>query len=138
MKKIKMLRSVSGAPDGLVTLSYFKDMIYPTSTHPITDFLYNVFVNQLKAAVDYVEPAAVARHKAKVERKMEKAAPQNKAISSAPENKVPEKKKLTEKDFKELGAGQVRGKALGAGVDLSDKPANTSAKILVEVFLGRQ
>ena len=90
--------------------------------------MYDVFVNQLKAAVDYVTPPEVIRK----QQKMMRSAPQNKAIESAPSNK------LTKEDFKGLSAKGVRAKARKAGVELKDKPFNTSAEKLVDTFLMRQ
>ena len=127
-----MKQTISGAPDGLTVYEYHEGSTYPNDDTPLNDVLYDVFVNQLGAAEDYQEPAAFTRKKEKMEKKMKKLAPSNKAIKSAPSNK------LEKSDFKGLGAGQIRKKAKDAGIDLSDKPFNASAKLLIEAFLQRQ
>jgi|SaaInl7_200m_RNA_FD_contig_21_2891333_length_966_multi_11_in_0_out_0_2 hypothetical protein len=145
MKKIVMSKTVSGAPDGLHVFVYEEGKIYPNAAVPLSEELYDVFVNQIKAAVDYVKPEAVVKHELKLEakqqpkpefkRKNQGPSPENKAIKSAPEDKSG---KLTAADFEGLGAGKVRQLASKHGVDLKDKPFNTMAKNLVTAFLERQ
>ena len=125
-----MLKTTSGAPDGLTVCLYEEGKTYPNDKVELSEELYDVFVNQIKVAQDYEKPASFVRKEQKFVRKMEPA-PKNKAIAAAPSNKV------TKKDFKELGAGQVRKLAKKHGVDLKDKPFNTSAKNLIETFFQR-
>ena len=140
MKKIVMLQTGKGAPDNLHVKLYEKGLVYPNAQTELSDELYDIFVNQLGIAEDYVKPEAVAKHEKKKKFFGKKTdPPENKSMGNAPENKGDEPPtKLTAEDFKELGAGKVRQLAMKHGVDLKDKPFNTSAKLLVEVFLERQ
>lgn len=78
--KIKMLKSTPGALNGGLTVKMFsKDKVYNSEE---MEGLAETFIN-IGVAEEYTDPEPVIKRREKIMRKMEKDAPQNKAVKPA-------------------------------------------------------
>lgn len=126
--KIKMLKSTRGAVNGGLFVKVFEEgKVYNSED---MGECADVFLD-IGVAEKYTPPPEaekyIKRQEAKIERKMEAQAPQNKSVN-----------KVDEDYFKDMKAGQIRQYAAKRGIDLTDVPGNTGASKLAKIVVERR